>query len=347
MKISTFKGNFLEIGKQIGAYYYKGGIKLGTIKIDKTLYENQLRIYKKYYPELLEELEGVAIGGKFDKDECIYNSICGEISWFRQRFKLKQACTIFGVKSKNSTFVGRNYDWIPAAEKIFEIYKVYNSERNSFMAITDMGIGSELDVKFNRLSYNAEDTINDKGLFIGITFAYNNKWSYGLAFKHITQLIAERCSTVAEAIKIFEEVPLSCPKNFFIADKNGDMAIVQHTSKKFKIIRPKNNVLIQTNNYTDPEIAKEDMVLIENPVHNTYLRYYEALQKINRVNKNNDFKLGDIIKILGDKNSLVCQGGSKENPIKTIWSLSIDLKKRDYKIYWDLIGKRKEIKLSF
>ena len=102
-------------------------------KIDKVLNQNQLRTYKRFYPELLEELEGMAQGGNFDKERLIYNSICGEILWFKRKLRLNKACTIFGVKNKNGIFIGRNYDWIPKAENFVEAYKFANPQRNSFI----------------------------------------------------------------------------------------------------------------------------------------------------------------------------------------------------------------------
>lgn len=337
-KVRTFKGSFLEIGKQQGRVYKKNGMSFKNIKINSKLFQNQLRIYKNHYPELLEELKGVAEGGGFDEEKVIYKFITEELRWFTKEFNLKKACTIFGVKNKEGVFVGRNYDWRPVVEKIFEVYKVKNNERNNFIAITDMGVGYDLSiVKPKYFFYNADDTINDKGLFIGLTFAYNDKWSYGLSCVHLIKLVAETCTTVDDALNVFKKTPLCYPKNFFIADRFGNMAVVEHTSKRFKILHPKNNVLIQTNHYVDSELAQEDTVLSEVPTHNTFLRYYETLQKINA--RKEKFQLSDIIKILGNTKSYVCQNHKK---IKTIWSLALDMKKKKYKLYYNLFGKRKE-----
>ncbi len=336
MRTTIFEGNFFDIGRQQGVIYSKNGMDLKRIKISPKLFQAQLDIYKKYYPELLEEFEGMTLGGNFDKNKLIYNFICGEILWYTRKFNFKKACTIFGVKNNNGVFIGRNYDWAPITEKIFEVYKIINPMRNSFVAITDMGIDSEAETKPKYLYYNADDAINDKGLFISLTFAYNNKWSYGLSCIHMTKLIAETCSTLNEALKVFEKVPLCCPKNFFIADKDGEMAVVEHTSKKFKIIYPKNNVLIKTNHYIDPELAEEDTVLYDEPTHNTFIRYYETLQRVNKYKDN--FRFSTIIKISGDKNSCICQDSPN---IRTIWSLALDVKKTKYKLYWNLLGNRK------
>ena len=337
MKIKTFKGNPREIGRQQGKIYRINGMNLEKIKINSKLFKNQLSIYRKHYPEFLDELRGIAEGGNFNEEKTIYYFITGELLVFVGQSNLKKACTIFGVKNKSNVYIGRNYDWCPQTEKIFEIYKMINRENNNFVAITDMAVDLSFTGKPDNLFYNADDVINDKGLFIGITFAFGHKWSYGLSCIHITKLIAETCTTVDDVLKLFHKVPLCYPKNFFIADANGKMAVVEHTSKEFKILYPKDDVLIQTNHYVDQKLALKDTVLSEDPTSNTFLRYYEALQKINMRKKN--FRFYDIMKILAEKQSYICQN---HPDIKTIWSLALDVKKKKYKLYYDLFGERKE-----
>ena len=133
MQVKTFKGNFLEIGKQQGKIYKKNGMDFRNIKINLKLFQNQLRVYKRYYPELLEEFKGMAESGKFDEKKLVYFFITKEISRFIKRLDIEKACTIFGVKNKKNVFVGRNYDWHPMTERVFELYKVINPERNSFI----------------------------------------------------------------------------------------------------------------------------------------------------------------------------------------------------------------------
>lgn len=341
MNIKTFKGNFFEIGQQQGEIYKANGMSFDKVKIDPILYKNQLEVYEKHYPELLEEFRGIAKGGNFDEEKLIYNFITSEIYYYRKEFNLDKACTIFGYKTKGNLFVGRNYDWLPKTENLFQLYKFINPLKFSFIAATDGAYGAEAGLNPKNWFYNVDDAINDKGLFIGLTFAFADQWSYGISCIHMTKLIAETCATVNDAIKVFERVPLCCPKNFFIADKNGDMAIVEHTSKKFKVIYPKDDILIQTNHYIDNELAKEDTVLKRVPFHNTFIRYYETLQKINF--EKDKFKLDSTIKILGKPGSYTCQNFPG---IKTIWTLALDMTKRKYKIYWDISGERKEQELE-
>ncbi|MDP3990095.1 MAG: C45 family peptidase [archaeon] len=334
MQITTFKGNYFEVGKQLGKIYKKNGMDLGSVKVNKDILENQKTIYQKYFPGVLEELKGINEILKINEEKLLFFFLAGELDWFR-KFYVAKACTIFGVKNKNGSFVGRNYDWLKSTENLFEIYKIITPKKNKYISITDMGVYSNKS-KSSFLLYNEDDAINDKGLFIGLDFALSYKWKYGLRPAHMIKLIAENCKTVDEALKIFKEVPLCYPKFFFIADKSGRMVVVEHNSEKVKIREPVDNRLIVTNHFVDPELKKEDKILVKYPKHNTKLRYEEVDQKIKA---RRDFKYSDIIEILGDTNSHTCQD---KYGIKSIWSLSLEMQKQKYKLVYNLFGKKKE-----
>ncbi len=93
------------------------------------------------------------------------------------------------------------------------------------------------------------------------------------------ECIGENRSTVKEVLEVFKKSPVSIPKNFFIADKKkGEMVVLEHNVSEYKVVS-KDNILIHSNHYLDPDLAKKDQVLIKFPYHNTFIRYYEALQK--------------------------------------------------------------------
>jgi len=339
MEIKTFKGNYFEIGKQQGKIYREKEVNF-NLPLKPKMFDAQLKIYKKHYPELLEELKGIAEGGGFDEKKVINTFICIELLWATQKYGLQHGCTIIGVQNKNGFFVGRNFDWPPGCEKTFQAYKVINSSANSYITVTERGFGVTHNQK--NLYYLPEDVINDKGLFISLLVAHHKNWSYGLSRIHINKLIGEKCSRVEEALEIFNKIPVCCPNNYFIADKHGKMAVVEHTSgKRFKIIYPENDVMIKTNHYLDPEYAKEDKALRYRLFPNTKRRYRTARKKIMSIKET--FNFSDVIKILGDTKSPVC---ANKRYVKTIWTLALDMKNKKYKLYWDLFGKRKEQKLE-
>ena len=167
------------------------------------------------------------------------------------------------------------------------------------------------------------------------------KWNYGLQPSHMIRLISESCKNVDEALEIFKKIPLCYPKFFFIADKSGKMVVVEHDSNDATIRKPTNNMLIMTNHFIDENLKKEDKILVKYPEYNSKLRYNEVRQKLET--KKVDFKFSDIIGILGDPNSHTCQD---INGIRSIWSLSLDMQKKKYKLNYDLFGKRKEVNLA-
>jgi len=84
-------------------------------------------------------------------------------------------------------------------------------------------------------------------------------------------------------------------------------------------------------------LAIEDIVLKRIPFHNTFIRYYETLQKINF--EKDKFNLDSTIKILGKPGSYTCQNF---RGVKTIWTLALDMTDRRYKIYWISLEKEKQ-----
>ena len=324
MKQIIFKGSYRDIGRQLGKIYRKNGKSFDNEKIDKDLYKKQLFYYKKFYPELLEELKGISEGGGYDSEKVIYSNITGEIIWYKNR--LRTSCTIFGVKNKFGTFVGRNYDWYP--KTFASVYKYINSQSYNYTAITDNNYypGFRKEDQF----YYLDDALNEKGLYIGISAAFGPNTLYGLTSSHIRKLIIEKCKTVPEALSMFKKIPVCCPKNFFIADKSGKMAVVEHASgKNYKVIEPKNGVLIKTNFYLDPSLAKEDLLLTSRPTTNAFIRFYDLLRNINLIGADK-IKQDNITKLILDKTSYIRQNSPFS---KTIWSLSMDMKKGKYYLY--------------
>lgn len=318
----------MDIAKQIGEYYKSQNIKLPDISIDQKLYKNQLKIYQKYYPELIQELEQIATVAGFGKDVFVYMNVASFIDFHKNLTEPKKGCTIFGIKNKSGAYVGRNYDWRPGALDYFSVSLRNYSDRNKFIGISDMDYGNRMSALHNELYYANEDAINEYGLYIGLTFAYSNGLTHGISPISMIQLIAETCKTTADALEIFAKVPLGVPKNFFIADAGGDMAVVEHVAAKHKIIRPVNDILVHTNHFIDPELTSSDLVLKHDPHSTTYRRYAESLEQLTQ-HKEKVHQIG-VEKILRRPDLRIYEHNNK---MTTIWSLAIDLSTRIYRLY--------------
>jgi len=338
--MKRFFGTHFDMGVQQGALFAQRGYDLSYTVRKPALLKKQIAVYQKFYPEFLDELRGIAHGGGYDINTVFAYYLLPGLERYQAK-KHKQACTIFGITNQHGSFVGRNYDWLPKTEDIFEVYKKEHATLFDFVGFSDMHPGTNEDIQKKQLSYNLVDAINEHGLFIGITYGYYDYCHPGLSWRDIARYIMERCATVTQALAVFKKLPLSHPKNFFIADRKGAMAVVEHTAKNYKVLYPENNILIQTNHYVDPDLARVDQVLKAKPTHNTFIRYYETLQALNA--RKEAFTQNDVIKVLGNIQTCTCQNSVNT---KTIYTLALDMRRCSYRLYSNLFDGRTMKKIS-
>ncbi len=105
------------------------------------------------------------------------------------------------------------------------------------------------------------------------------------------------------------------------------MIVIEHDSQRIKIIKPKKNILIKTNHYLDPTLSKEDAIFRWQPTNDSYIRYYEVLQKLNKMKKKFHFR--NIYKVMRSKNTYIFQKGQD---IKTVWTLAMDAIQMKYEL---------------
>jgi isopenicillin-N N-acyltransferase-like protein len=335
MRTHTFRGTHVQVGEQQGDIYARHGAVFGPVA-DRRLLRAQERAYRAHYPLFLDQCDGIARGGRYAPDTVRSALIAAPLASVRSDTQPRKGCTIFGVQAPHGVFVGRNYDWTATAERLCQAYRMRITEGYAHVGISDMYVLDEPGALHSKFLYEPEDAINERGLYVGITYAFDPAWRYGIAPLHMVQLVAETCGTVDEALALFARTPVCSAKNFFLADRTGAMAVVEHAARKFRIVKPKDGILIHTNNFLSPQLAKEDRVLEEHPQADTYIRYYEALQAIQ--GRRRFLTLGRIPRILWLPHAHLLE---RHAWMRTIWSLALDMKRRRYRLYSN-IGRRKK-----
>jgi predicted choloylglycine hydrolase len=335
MKILKFTGSSYGIGQELERYYREWHQDLTLSSINRRTLSRQLAIYQKHFPGLVEEIRGMAdaspAGGGANYELLLYAVLARDVDALRAQSAAPKGCTIFGAQTNQGLIVGRNYDWIPQARDSFHVFDMNITGCYAYTAVSDMNIYERRHASHKHWSFSAEDAINEKGLYVGLTFAHNPRVNYGLSPTHMIRLLAETCATVEQAVAVFCKIPLMCAKNLFIADAAGAMAVVEHNSKTFRVIRPnKQGVLIQTNHYQAPDLAREDFCLKNHPAHTTYLRYYETLREINLAGAS--FGPNHARKIL--RRTPYVYADSPDG-FMTIWSLVLDMTARHYRLIFD------------
>ncbi len=327
--------------QEFGEYY---GLRLREFHHDffhhtnKDTLRRQLRLYEKFYPELVAEKYSAAAILHQDPQYLLYEDLASPIDAQRRRVNPHQhGCTIFAIRENGKVFVGRNYDWLPEAREFFEYYDITIKGSNRYFAFSDESVWGRHTGRRSRKIY-AEDAINEYGLYIGLTASKIDKWNYGLTPSHLIRYIAEHCKTTRQALNIFAKVPCAIPKNFLIADATGNLAVVEHSSRSYEIIRPdKSSILVHTNHCLSPKFQHIDHVYEHNPRSDTFLRYQEANYLIRE--QMPKFQFTDLWRILR-KSHYVYNND-------TIWSLALELTEQRFNVYYDTATGQKHAKFSF
>lgn len=156
--------------------------------------ENE-RAIARCFPELLEEIRGVAEGAKLPYERVLLETA------FPFAAGSSSNCTVVSVSGvaagEETSLVGRNYDFLSDFKRCNQIRIVTkDSERLPFVAgtITILGI---------------EEGMNSSGLFVGDAGWEPKELSpcRGLSSRQIMELVLENCASVDEAIDFLRGVP--------------------------------------------------------------------------------------------------------------------------------------------
>ena len=344
--MNKFTGTAAEFGAYLAQKLAERNHNFDT-RVNRRTFNKQLKIYQKFWSEIIEESKAVANYLNMPGDEILYDEIASTVDNQKRHVKIAHdaktdACTIFAIHENGKTFVGRNYDWDSSARNYFQNYDLKIGDSYHYFAFSDEGTYPR---HYGRRTWKLymEDAVNEHGLYIGLTASKLREkyWNYGFSSYHMIRYIAEHCKTTKEALAVFRKIPVAVPKNFLIADRSGDIAVIEHTAKDYKILRPKTflgaDYIVHTNHCLTSDYAKLDPVLTFNPKADTFLRYAEADYLIRTQLPNYNFT--DTGRIL--RNSYYIYNAD------TIWSLALELSEPRLTYYRDTTEGQKEDRLSF
>lgn len=262
--------------------------------------------YKKFFPEVLEEIKGIADGQNID-----YEVI---LSFLLSMYCIIPSCncSCLVLKNNKNIILGRNSDFLTKLEKLYTnfIYKLVDTY--SFMGNTTSFI-------------EIEDGINEYGLAVGFTSNYPTVIDYGFNSGMIIRMILEKCRNVDEAIELLNKIPIASSQTFVLADVTGAIALLECNCKEMVTYRNfnENNYFISTNIFQSESMKKYNKIGIDNWFSE---ERYQTLE--NFINKN--FKICDIEeikKLLSGENGFICQYDRKTGK-DTVWSSIYNLKSK-------------------
>jgi len=154
------------------------------------------------------------------------------------------------ISENGHVYVGRNYELNPNDEDLC----LYTTRIR----------GKANHVGFSTLFMGRLDGINEHGVVITISAGVNppeREKQQGFDFWIFTRAVLDRCRSVNDALKLFNETPLSCYTNFLIADPSGDAVLIETAGshKAVQRISRDEPALISNNHYCLPEMQSDNL----------------------------------------------------------------------------------------
>lgn len=307
-----FKGTHYEVGFKWGQRLLKYGNKLDfcpTFELTDEKYKfagQCIEEYKKYFPEVLEEIKGITDGNEIPVETLQAILFC------MYCFEFDNKCTCFAFSTDDEIIFGRNSDFLVSFEKLYMncIYNLTGSY--SFNANTTAYV-------------EMEDGVNEYGLAAGLTFVYPKLRKPGLNSGMLIRYILEKCKTTKEAIAELHRLPIASAQTITMADKDGDIAVVECNPETVVVIRPEQGeqFVATANNFNSARMQQYRNPDIDDwRSDERYQTAYNAFK-----NSKERFSVEFSKSILAGKYGFMCQYDRKKNA-DTVWSVIYDLKRK-------------------
>lgn len=307
-----FNGTHHEIGHKWGTALKKHNINIldnvpFPITEERIVFGEQcIPYYQKHFPEILQEINGIA-----DGQQCSHKRL---IAVLLSMYCIMPSsnCSCFAAKSeKHGVIFGRNSDFLTEIEKSYmnTLYR-FTTSSYSFNANTTAFV-------------QMEDGINEHGLAVGLTSVAPLKIEPGINAGMLLRLFLEKCRSVSETVSLIKTLPIASSQTIIVADSSGSAALIECSPQEIEIQNVDKTRLFvyATNMFNTPKMKRynnlpEDSWQAE--------ERYETLEAY--LSKNaGQIDLEKAKNVLSGKEGFLCQYDRKTGK-DTVWSVVYDLK---------------------
>lgn len=310
---ARFKGTHYEIGKKWGELLKKNNknlldnIPFGITKEMKEFSENCLPYYKEFFPEVIDEIKGIAAGQSIEPAS-LYPVL------FSMYALVKVTnCSSFIVKNEQTFLLGRNSDFLTAIEKLYMncLYTFKETDSYSFSSNTTAFV-------------EMEDGINQWGLAVALTSVFPDSIKPGMNVGMILRMLLEKCRSVEEALALLETIPRCTAGTLVLADTAGEACVVEFTNDQLAHHSlMEKGYCCATNSFHLPEML--DIKITVDDDWFAEERYQTLEQYLSTHYQNMSLSEGQ--KLLGGDYGFLCQYDRKTGK-DTVWSSIYDLRNK-------------------
>lgn len=312
----TFSGNHYDIGFQWGSLLAARGNfileNIGFPIMDERIAfsERCLPLYQQYFPEILEEINGIA-----DGQGCSSQKLC---AFLFSMYAMPPAChcSCFAVSRKGCLLFGRNSDFLTELEETNRNV-IYHFETNSYSFTGNTTAFVQM-----------EDGINEKGLAVGMTSVFPRTTKPGFNAGLLLRYFLEKCSSTEHALEELQRLPISSAQTITFADVSGSIAVAECDAKQISITQASDAI---PHVYATNCFHSDAMEVLLSPAADDWdsERRYQTLSHT-LSHKMNDFSLQDAMDLLSGRHGFLCQY-DRTTGRDTVWSVIYDLS--NHRIY--------------
>lgn len=313
------KGDHYKMGVKRGKIFNKNRITF-PLRLDEFQLEHGKRseeILRNFFPEVCWEIRGVSdsIGADYLHFAswmlcmvcCMYN--------LESNFPVEmRGCTAFAYLKNGKMIYGRNNDLPPYLRHgcKSEIYIPKNGNR--FNITTSSFI-------------NGEEGLNEHGLAVAMTFVMTGlqKIQAGFNSCFIVRYLLEKAENTAQAIPLLCNLPIASNCNILLADKSGNMVVVECTPVLKKIREAENfhgnRIVCAVNSFTSDEMKPYDDA--NGNDYDSRKRYQVVMDSFSSGQIRDDY-IETTEQLLKGNYGFMCQYDN-EPDFETVWSSMFDL----------------------
>lgn len=302
-----FKGSHYDIGLMFGKILKKQYIDFDKIisldDFQKDFGNKSQTVLSNVFPEVCDEIRGMTDGLKYPYEKFASWLLCMGCCYE------PKGCTTFCFIHNNNVFYGRNNDLPPFLKKVSKsiLYKLKNGY--SFIGNTSSMI-------------NFEEGLNEYGLAVAMEFLMPTMIAPGINSVFLVRYLLEKCATTKEAINALNSLPIASPCNIILADKKGDMVVVECTPEKIFLRKPATDeyFIVAANHFSSDEMKNHNASNWD--IFSSDTRYKTAYNALKNINYSDG--VGHAKDILSGKHGFMCQYDKRLN-FDTIWSSVFDI----------------------
>ncbi|MDE7354741.1 MAG: acyl-CoA--6-aminopenicillanic acid acyl-transferase [Acetatifactor sp.] len=313
------KGDHYEMGVKRGKIFNKCRMSF-PLQLDNFQLEHGKQseeILRKFFPEVCEEIRGVSDTIAADYLHFASWMLCMGCCMYnlQNNFPVEiRGCTAFAYSINGKLIYGRNNDLPPYLRDgcKSEIYAPKNGNR--FNITTSSFI-------------NGEEGLNEHGLAVAMTFVMTdlNKIKAGFNSCFIVRYLLEKAANTEQAVSQLYNLPIASNCNILLADKSGNMAVVECTPT-IKKIREAEIVYGERIVCTVNSFVSDEMKPYDDAYGNDYdsrKRYKVVLDSFSSGRIKDDY-IETTKQLLKGNYGFMCQYDN-EPDFETVWSSIFDL----------------------